>query len=318
MGVSAADAERPVLSVVVLSWNTKELTLACLRALHAETPKHAREIVVVDNASHDGSADAIAAEFPGVILARNAENVGYSGGNNQGARLATGRFLCLLNSDTEVAAGALDQLVDWLVEHPEYGMAAPRLVNPDGSVQRACMAFPGPFTALCYDTWLGRFPPGKWVDDRYYMRGFDHLHSRDVDQPPGACCVIDRQEYLDGGGLDEELWLFFNDVDICRRLWKRGRKIRYVAEAEVMHHCGASTKGFQDFVVIWHRNRLSYYRKHYGPWIRPWMQVAVRMRAAEEWWRAGRRNADPDARRAERAFLKQAVQQIFAPGGSGR
>jgi N-acetylglucosaminyl-diphospho-decaprenol L-rhamnosyltransferase len=155
MGVSGEGSDRPALSVVVLSWNTKDLTLACLRALHAEQPKHRREIVVVDNASHDGSADAIAAEFPGVTLERNAENVGYSGGNNQGARLATGRFLCLLNSDTEVRPGALDQLVDWLIEHPEYGMAAPRLVNPDGSVQRACMAFPGPFTALCYDTWLG-------------------------------------------------------------------------------------------------------------------------------------------------------------------
>jgi GT2 family glycosyltransferase len=130
--------------------------------------------------------------------------------------------------------------------------------------------------------------------------------------------VIDRHEYLDGGGLDESLWLFFNDVDICRRLWKRGRRIRYVAEAEVMHHCGASTKSFQDFVVIWHRNRIFYYRKHYGRWIAPWMRFAVRMRAAEEWWRAGRRNADPAARRAERAFLSQAVAQIFAPEGQPR
>ena len=302
---------------IVVNWNGGADTLGCVESLLAQVPP-LYAVIVVDHASTDGSCERLRREFAAVEVLETGANLGYSGGNNQGARLATGRFLCLLNSDTEVAAGALDQLVDWLVEHPEYGMAAPRLVNPDGSVQRACMAFPGPFTALCYDTWLGRFPPGKWVDDRYYMRGFDHLHSRDVDQPPGACCVIDRQEYLDGGGLDEELWLFFNDVDICRRLWKRGRKIRYVAEAEVMHHCGASTKGFQDFVVIWHRNRLSYYRKHYGPWIRPWMQVAVRMRAAEEWWRAGRRNADPDARRAERAFLKQAVQQIFAPGGSGR
>ncbi len=95
-------------------------------------------------------------------------------------------------------------------------------------------------------------------------------------------------------------------------------RIRYVAEAEVMHHCGASTKSFQDFVVIWHRNRIVYYRKHYGAWIGPLLHLVVRMRAAEEWWRAGRRNSDPGTRRAERAFLKQAVRQIFAPGGSTR
>src|SRR5690606_30945369 len=138
---------------------------------------------------------------------RNAENRGYSAGNNQGAALARGRFLCLLNSDTEVRPGALDRLVDFLESEPDYGMAAPRLVHPDGSVQRACMAFPGLLTAWCYDTVWGRFWPGRLVDDRYHMRAFDHLHSRDVDQPPGACCVLRTSEYRALGGLDEDLWL---------------------------------------------------------------------------------------------------------------
>lgn len=302
------------LSVVVLSWNTKDLTLACLRALFAESPKHEREIIVVDNGSHDGSADAIASEFPQVRLERNAENRGYSGGNNQGARLATSEYLCLLNSDTEVREGALDRCVDWLIEHAEYGMAAPRLVHPDGRVQTACMRFPGFWTALFFDSMLAKFWPGSMVDRRYKMEDFDHLSTRDVDQPPGACCVMKRQEYVDGGGLDEQLWLFFNDVDICRRLWKNGRRVRYIAESEVMHHEGASTKGFAKFVVMWHRNRMSYYRKHYGPWIMPWIRFCVRVRALEEWWRAGRRNAsDPGARRAERQHLKEAVKEILAP-----
>lgn len=303
----------PTLSVVVLSWNTKELTLACLRALYAETPKHSREIVVVDNGSQDGSADAVAAEFPQVVLERNADNRGYSGGNNQGARRATGRFLCLLNSDTEVRPGALDLLVDWLVEHPEYGAAAPRLVSPDGSLQRACMSFPGICTALTYDLWVGTVPPGKWVQNHYFMKHFDHAHSRDVDQPPGACFVIDREEYLAGDGLDEELWLFFNDVDICRRLWKRGRRIRYVAEAEVLHHVGASTKSFSGFVVIWHKNRMSYYRKHYGGWARRLLRAIVRWRVFEESVRIKRRTkTDPERRRAELGHLAEVKREILA------
>lgn len=310
-------AAAPVLSVVVLSWNTKDLTLACLRALAAESPRHPREVIVVDNGSDDGSADAIAAEHPDVVLIRNDDNRGYSGGNNQGARAARGTWLCLLNSDTEVRPGALDALVDFLEQHPEYGMAAPRLAHPDGSVQHACMAFPGLLTALCFDTVWGRFPPGRWVDDRYHMRSFDHLHDRDVDQPPGACCVVARDEYLQLGGLDEELWLFFNDVDFCRRLWRSKRKIRYLAGAEVMHHVGASTRGFRSFVIMWHRNRIAYYRKHYGAWVRPFMALVVRMRAVEEWFAAGRRHVDPGARRAERAFLRDAVREILRPSGAG-
>jgi GT2 family glycosyltransferase len=303
----------PALSVVVLSWNTRELTLACLRALAADSPKHSREVVVIDNDSSDGSADAIAAAFPRTVLARNSENLLYAGGNNQGARLATGRWLCLLNSDTEVRPGALDMLVDWLEAHPEYGAVGPRLCNPDGSVQRACMAFPGLFTALCFDTVLGRFPPGRWVEDHYRMRRFDHLHSRDVDQPPGACLLLDRREYLELGGLDEELALFFNDVDLCRRLWRRGRRIRYLAEAEVVHHGGASTKSFQKFVVIWHRNRMAYYRKHFGGWVDGFMRLCVRMRAAEEAARIRLRTKDPGRRRAERDHLRTALQEILAP-----
>ncbi len=313
----SGDVTRPRLSVVVLSWNTKDLTLACLHALFAEAPRHSREIVVIDNASHDGSADAIAAAYPQVVLVRNTENAGYSGGNNQGARLATGEFLCLLNSDTEVRAGALDQLVDWLLEHPDYGMAAPRLVHPDGRVQTACMRFPGLATAWCFDTFWGRFWPGSLVEHRYHMRDFDHLSSRDVDQPPGACCVMRTAEYQELGGLDEELWLFFNDVDICRRLWSRGRRIRYVAEAEVMHHEGASTRGFQKFLVMWHRNRMAYYRKHYGGWVMPYIRLCVRMRAWQEWVAAGRRNpTDPGRAKAERDHLRDAVREILGRGTS--
>ena len=307
-------AAAPDLSIVVLSWNTRELTLACLRALQRDRSRRARQIVVVDNGSEDGSADAIEAlGMDEVVLLRNADNRGYAGGNNQGAAAATGRWLCLLNSDTEVQPGALDLLVDHLEQHPSYGAAAPKLCNPDGSVQRACMRFPGLAVALVYDSFLAAFPPGKWVDNRYYMRDFDHLHSRDVDQPPGACMIMDRAEYQAMGGLDQQLWLFFNDVDLCRRLWRSGRRIRYLAEAEVIHHGGASTKNFGRFVVIWFRNRIAYYRKHYGWFGALYLRGVLRMRAMEEWWKAGRTHRDPAARQAARAEIRTMVAEILAP-----
>lgn len=303
----------PVLSVVVLSWNTQALTLACLRALFAETPRHAREVIVVDNGSHDGSADAIAAAFPTVRLLRNRQNELYARGNNQGAAVAVGAYVCTLNSDTEVRPEALDTLVDWLAAHPEYGAAAPRLADPDGSVQHACQRFPTLASALCFDSWWGTWWPGSWVQRRYLMRDFDHRSSRDVEQPPGACCMLRTAEWRELGGFDETLSLFYNDVDLCKRLWRAGRRIRYVAEAEVMHHRGASTKNFAKMLVIWHKNRFAYYRKHYGTLGSAWIRVCVRLRIWEEWLKIGRRNRhDPARKKAERDHLAAAVKELDA------
>ncbi|MCU0866464.1 MAG: glycosyltransferase family 2 protein [Planctomycetes bacterium] len=303
----------PVLSVVVLSWNTKELTLACLRALFGETPRHSREVIVVDNGSHDGSADAIAAAFPAVRLLRNADNRLYAAGNNQGAAVARGAFVCTLNSDTEVRPGALDRLIDWLQAHPDYGIAAPRLSDPDGSVQHACQRFPTLFTALCFDSCWGTFWPGRRVVARYLMRDFDHLQACDVDQPPGACWVLRTAEWRQLGGFDEQLSLFYNDVDLCLRLRRAGRRIRYVADAEVMHHRGASTKNFARMLVLWHKNRSAYYGKHWGAFGRLWIRGCVRLRIWEEWWRIGRRNRhDPGRKKAERDHLAAAVKELRA------
>ena len=304
---------RVELSVVVLSWNTRELTLACLDALARDPGRRAREVIVLDNASTDGSADAIASLHPGVRLVRNAENAGYARGNNQGVALASGEHVCLLNSDTEVRLGALDLLVDFLLANPGYGAVGPRLVNPDGSVQKACQRFPGLLTALCFDTWLGKLWPGTLVERRYHYRDFDHVHTRDVEQPPGACLVMRTAEYRALGGFDESLWLFFNDVDLCKRVWGAGKRIRYLAEAEVLHHGGASTRRCPTMVVTWHRNRLAYYRKHYGALAMPYVRAVVRMRALEEWLRARRKHASEDDVKKERAFLKQCVAEILAP-----
>ncbi len=306
----------PSLSVVVLSWNTRDLTLACLRSLFAGEPRHPTEVLVIDNASTDGSAEAIseqfpAEQFPQVELVRNDQNRGYAAANNQGARLANGRFLCLLNSDTEVPAGSLDALVDFLLEHKDYGAVSPKLLNPDGSVQHACMRFPALLTALCHDTFLGRFWPGSMVERRYQMADFDHLTSLDVDQPPGVVFLMIRQEFLDLGGLDEELFLFFNDVDLCWRLWKQGRKIRYLADVSVMHHGGASTKGFDRLVVTWHRNRMAYYQKRYGPLVVPYMRMIVRLRALQEWFTLGGRHQNKTHRRDARRDLRTTTQEIL-------
>lgn len=265
------------LSVVVLSWNTREILRACLASLARDVPREPREIIVVDNASADGSAEMVERDFPEVRLIRNGENRLYAEANNQGARAAGGRFLCLLNSDTEVRPGALDRMTEFLEGHTGYAGVAPKLVNPDGSVQRACRRFPTLVDPLLDSTSLGTFPPGSWFIGWSRMRGFDHQHSRDVDQPPGACLVMRTEEFLGVGGLDQDMSLFFNDVDLCRRLRHRGRCIRYLAEAEVMHHQGASTRAHHSSRrnLYWTQNRAAYYRKNHGRLAERWLRVVL-------------------------------------------
>jgi N-acetylglucosaminyl-diphospho-decaprenol L-rhamnosyltransferase len=293
------------LSVVVLSWNTREILRACLASLARDVPCEPREIIVVDNASADGSAEMVARDFPEVRLIRNDENRLYAEANNQGARAAGGRFLCLLNSDTEVRPGALDRLTGFLESHPDYAAVAPKLVNVDGAVQRACRRFPNLLEPLLESTSLGNYPPGSWLFWWSRMRGFDHEHSRDVEQPPGACLVMKREEFLAMGGLDPALSLFFNDVDLCRALLHRGRRIRYLAEAEVMHHQGASTRA-QDASrrnLLWTQNRAAYYRKNHGRMAERWLRVVLWLWALEYRFRIRFGSRAADAKQAALAEL---------------
>lgn len=257
-------ADAPRLSVVVLSWNTRELTLACLGALARDGFAGGREVIVVDNASADGSVAAIRERFPEVRLVENRENRLFAAACNQGARAARGTWLCLLNSDTEVAPGALGQLVDFLASHPEHAMAAPQLRSPDGSIQRFSRRLPTRAEALFGLGFLSRTWPGTRVMAHYTMQDFDHDHDCDVEQPMGACMVMRRQEFLDLGGFDELLSLYYNDVDLCAELRARGRRIRFVATARVMHHLGGSTSRNPGRSALFWENRTAWFAKRHG------------------------------------------------------
>ena len=255
----------PDLSVVILSWNTWGLLEPCLRSLPAAVGGLRTQVVVVDNGSTDGSADRLARDFPSVELIRSPVNLGYARGVNRGLAATSGRWVALLGSDTEAAPGSLERLVQFLRDEPRCGAVAPRLENFDGTVQRACMRFPSLTTVLYWDTPLGRWWPRSRELVRYQMLDWDHLDTREVEQPPGTCLVLPRAVLERLGPMDGDLWLFFNDVDWARRLDALGLRRWYVADAVVRHHLGGSTRHFADFGVEWHKNRIRYYRKHFGP-----------------------------------------------------
>ncbi len=272
--------DAPELSIVIPSWNTREYLSACLGSLaRAELPP--AEVIVVDNGSSDGSAELVASAHPEVRLLRNARNEGFAKGSNQGMRAARGRHVLLLNTDTEVAPDAIARLFGFLERHPAYAAVAPRLVHRDGRTQRTVQEFPNLWTPLFFSTPLERWFPDSRELRRYFMRDWDQESSRDVDQPPAACLLLRRSALEQVGLFDEELWLFYNDVDLARRLRAAGWKTRYLAEATVVHHVGGSTRKFADFVPTWQRDRVRYYRKHHGRLAACWVKCCVALTFAD-------------------------------------
>jgi len=260
-------AERPscpAISVIIPSWNTVELTRDCLSSLYSNRHGCELEVIVIDNGSTDGSPDMIAADFPKVRLIRNAANEYYSKACNQGAAIATADRLCFLNSDTRVPPGSLETMIRFLDENPEYGAVAPRLNNTDGSVQPICRRFPTLFEVVADQFDLS----GWYVMQRYRaraaMQDFDHLSSRDVEQPPGACFTVRTHDFKTLDGFDESLPLFYSDVDICLRIWRSGKRIRFLADAEITHVGSASVVRHALWRAEFMRNQVRYFRKHEG------------------------------------------------------
>lgn len=300
--------EPPVLSVVIPSWNTKELTRVCLEFLD-RADKPSTEVIVVENGSEDGSREMLEA-WPGLRLVVNEQNEGFARGCNQGMELARGQYVFLLNTDTEVAPDAIRLMLDFLEENREYGAVAPKLVHPDGRVQPTVQAFPTCKTAVWFATPLERWFPDSKELRRYFLRDWDQETTRDVDQPPAAALLV-RHEVLKRIGLfDETLWLFYNDTDLSLRMAKDGWKTRYLAEARVLHHVGASTSKFRRFIPVWNANRLAFYRKHYGSkgtlTIKSMVTWSFLDFVCAQWWRRLRgKEAEPIAPlwREYRSFL---------------
>jgi len=298
-----------LLSVVILSWNTKDLLEACLGSIFSKEWNLDIEVIVVDNASEDGSSQMAATKFPEVMLIQNKKNEGYARGNNIGIRSCKGDHILLLNSDTEVRDGSFDKMVLFLEDNPEYGACGGQLINPDGSLQTACMRFPTLSVTMFYDTFIEKLFPNNNVVKKYFMKDFDHDSSIDVDQPPGACFMVTREVVEKVGLLDEDLWLFYNDVDYCKRIWDEGYKIRFVKGACVMHHIGGSTSKYGDFSLELHRNRVRYFRKHFGLRGVIATKLAAIVKGAEEiirCLRAGCKFGSPEVRR-----VREIVREVL-------
>ncbi len=279
------------LSVCIVNWNTRDFLRECLTALLRFPPSGSEmEVLVVDNASGDGSAEMVAAEFAAVILIASAANLGYAEGNNLALECATGDALLLLNPDVIVHPESLTHAAEFAASHPKLGAFGCRLIGADGKTQSSLRSFPDPGPVLWEYLGMSRLFPKSRLFGAYRMTWFDYETVLEADQPMGSFLWISRTAYERTGGMDPQFPIFFNEVDWCWRARRGlGFPIYYTPDVVVTHHGGGSTRQVKPGMVREsHRSLLRFYDKHY-PNIAPPVKWLLRTAVLLNEWRVLRR-----------------------------
>jgi hypothetical protein len=234
------------LSIIIVNWNSVEYLQGCLASIESDNSRLQTEIIIVDNASYDGSADLVCSRFPRVRFIQSQDNLGFARGNNLGVRHSSGDALLFLNPDTLVRPGALAHMVTQLWSTPDTGGVGARLLNSDGSLQTTCLqAFPTVWNQLIDTDYLRRaFPRWRgWGMCPLFSSG---EVSDDVQMISGACLMVQREVFELVGGFSSEYFMYGDDVDLCYKIRQAGYVLRYASGAEIVHHGGQSAKHRRD------------------------------------------------------------------------
>lgn len=253
------------LSIIIVNWNTEKLLRDCLLALQG-TSDSLYNLIVVDNASSDGSVAMLLDEFPDAQIIENPQNVGFARANNQGIQASTSNYVLLLNSDTLVQQGTISALLTYMKNNPKVGVISPRLCQHSGIAQ--AFAFgddPTPTYLLrraIFAKFLGK-PIHNWATDEVI----------DVDWVSGACMLVRRKAIEQAGLLDEQMFMYFEDNEWCRRIRKQGWKVIYYPAVSITHIGGQSLKHNPRAQKAYHASLRYFYRKHYGPLANLWLTL---------------------------------------------
>lgn len=227
---------QPKVSIIILNYQTKGLLKQCLRGILQSQISLPHEIIVVDNHSQDSSVTMVRTSFPQVTLIESPANRGYAAGNNIGIAQARGEYLLIVNPDIAIFKGAVETMVAYLEEHRDVALIGPKLINPDGSTQISAYRFPSLVIPIYRRTPLGRLPWARKPLRRYLMTDWDHSHNKPVDWVLGACMLVRRSALDKVGSMDERFFLYFEDIDWCRRFWKAGFAVHYLADVDLVHY----------------------------------------------------------------------------------
>lgn len=299
------------LSIVILSYNTKELLRECITSIKRNTDKISYEIIVVDNASSDGSAEMVAKEFKDVTLIANKENIGYSRGNNQGVVKTIGRYILFLNADTLVYEKTLETMLRFMDEHKDAGAATCRVELLNGKLDDSChRGFPTPWRSLCRFSGLSRFFPKSTLFAGYSMGYLDLLTTHEIDSCSGAFMIVRREAGEEvarlparQGWWDEDFFWYGDDLDFCYRLKEKGWKVFFVPTVKILHYKGVSggikdiskhlTVATRETVIRATNARFDamkiFYRKHYSKAYPGFVESLVMLAIDLKWWLTLRR-----------------------------
>jgi N-acetylglucosaminyl-diphospho-decaprenol L-rhamnosyltransferase len=258
------------ISVIIVSWNVRDLLKRALQSIFddAAAAQCAVQVIVVDNASRDGTVEMVRAEFPHARVIANTENVGFTRGNNQGlTAAASGHYIFLLNPDTEIQRGALRAMLDYMdaPENARVGIVGPQLVYADGSPQSSRRRFPKFATALFESTILEQWFPNNSLVTDYRLRMTDDSAVQDVDWVVGAAMLVRRAVYEQIGGFDENFFMYSEELDLCKRAQDAGWRVVYFPHARVLHHeAKSSEQVLAQRDIYFHSSKVRYFKKHHG------------------------------------------------------
>ncbi|MBC8472002.1 MAG: glycosyltransferase family 2 protein [Planctomycetes bacterium] len=259
--------KNPKLSIIIVSWNVREYLLKCVRSIEENEPSCPFEVIIVDNASTDGTVDAIKKEFSQVVVVENKENRGFAAANNQAVELSQGEYVFLLNPDTILHPKSLDILVKFMDSNEDVGACGPKLLNVDGSNQDSVRCFPSFRGALHRHTAFKLLGIFKGQYKKWVMYDFKYNYQKDVDQVMGAAMMIRKSVTEQVGVMDERFFMYYEEVDLCYRIKQAGWRIVYIPQAFITHIGGGSSGQIPvSKRIMAMTSLLKFFRKHRGIW----------------------------------------------------
>ena len=268
------------ISVIIVTWNSAGEIRNCTDSIIHASRNLNIELIIIDNNSSDNTFELInKINFPKFNTVRNSENLGYTKAINQGIKISKGKYVLLLNPDTVLDNNSIRLMYDFLESNPAYGACAPLMKNPDGSTQYSVRNFPTYWRMFCEFSLLASIFPNTKLFGSWKAKYMDYSSEQDIEQPMAAAFMIRNELLAEIDNMDERFRMFFNDVDLCKKVYDSGSKIRLLPSSVVTHEHGASIKKDRaNMIRIWNEDCAKYFEKHFGRGLRLlWLKINLKI-----------------------------------------
>jgi len=236
------ESKAPTITISIVSYNSLNFLRECLDSILKDPPALEYEIIVVDNASCDGTVEFVRKNYPEITLISNSRNIGFAAANNRAIEKSNSKYILLMNSDCRVYKKSLDNLVEFMEKNPGVGITGPKIVNSDGTIQLSCRRFPSLLNAAAHTILADIFPHNPF-SKKYKLADICRDNTFKVDWVSGSCMIIRKKSLEDTGVLDEKYFMYVEDLDICYRMWQKNWEVYYYPKALIMHHVAGSSSG---------------------------------------------------------------------------